>query len=136
MATDSYDRLGGASVSKNTREVPVPQKAVNLELVKQGGEAYWGVRETDGAVVVSQLYDPIQDDPDVRFLTSTTVGEDSRQLDVPDAVYDHWDEVYGGGTAVSGGDRLEFATSDDLAADEQMLVLPEWQVEDVVGEEA
>jgi hypothetical protein len=134
MASDSYDRLGGASVSKNTREVPLPQKAINLELVKSGGEAYWGVREADGAVLVSQLYDPLNDDPGVRFLTSTVVDDDSRQLRVPDAVFDHWDDVAGGGTAVSGGDRLEFATSDELAADEQLLVLPEWQVEAVLGE--
>lgn len=128
----SYDRLGGAAVSGDSREVPVPQKAVNLELVKHGGEAYWGVREDDGAVVVSQLYDPIQDDPDVRFLTSTVIGEDSRQLRVPDAVFDHWDGIAGGGIAVSGGDQLEFVTSEEMAEDEQMLVLPEWQVEDVL----
>ena len=130
-----HDRLGGASVSANTQELPVPQKAVNLELVKSGGEAYWGVREADGAVVVSQLYDPIEDDPGVRFLTSTVIGDDSRQLRVPDAVFDHWDDVAGGGTAVVGGDRLEFVTTDEMAENEQMLVLPEWQVEDVIGEE-
>jgi hypothetical protein len=135
MPANSHDRLGGASVSTNTREVPVPQKAVNLELVKQGGEVYWGVREADGAVIASQLYDPIEDDPGVRFLTSTVVGEDSRRLPVPDAVFDHWDEETGGGVAVSGGDRLEFVTSDELAAAEQLLVLPEWQVEDVLGDE-
>ncbi len=135
MASDSYDRLGDASVSTNTREVPVPQKAVNLELVKQGGEVYWGVRDEDGAVVASQLYDPIQNDPGVRFLTSTVIDDDSRQLPVPDAVSDHWDEEAGGGVAVSGGDRLEFVTSDELAAAEQLLVLPAWQVEDVLGDE-
>ncbi|WP_135853021.1 hypothetical protein [Halorussus salinus] len=134
MASDSYDRLGDASVSANTREVPVPQKAVNLELVKQGGEVYWGVREKDGAVVASQLYDPIQNDPGVRFLTSTVIDDDSRQLPVPDAVSDHWNEE-AGGVSVSGGDRLEFVTSDELAADEQLLVLPDWQVEAVLGDE-
>jgi hypothetical protein len=86
-------------------------------------------------VVVSRLYDLLEDAEDVRFLTSTVVREDSRQLPVPDAVFDHWDDLAGGGTAVSGGDRLEFVTSDELAADEQLLVLPEWQVEDVVGED-
>jgi hypothetical protein len=131
-----YERLGGASVSGDSRELPVPQQAINMELVKQGGEVYWGVREDDGAVVVSQLYDPLQDDPDIRFLTSTAIGDDSRQLRVPDAVYDHWDDVAGGGTAVTGGDRLEFVTTEAMAEDEQMLVLPAWQVEDVIGEEA
>ncbi|WP_135828442.1 hypothetical protein [Halorussus halobius] len=129
-----YQRLGGASIDGDSREAPVPQKAVNLELVKSGGEVYWGVREADGAVLASQLYDPLEDDPGVRFLTSTAIADDSRQLQVPDAVADHWDEVYGGGTAVTGGDRLEFVTTDELADDEQLLVLPEWQVEDVVGE--
>lgn len=130
-----YDRLGSASVSRDSRELPVPQKAVNLELVKSGGEAYWAVRETDGAAVVSQLYDPLEDAADLRFLTSTAIDDDSRQLRVPDAVFDHWDDAYGGGTAVVGGDELEFVTSDELAGNEQMLVLPQWQVEDVLGED-
>ncbi len=128
-----YDRLGGASVSGDSQELPVPQKAVNLELVKSGGEAYWGVREADGAVIVSQLYDPIQDDPGIRFLTSTAIPDDSRQLRVPDAVYDHWDDVADGGTAVAGGDRLEFVTTEEMAENEQMMLLPEWQVDDVIG---
>ena len=130
-----YEQLGGASVGGDNQEVPVPQQAVNVELVKQGGEAYWGVREADDAVVVSQLYDPLEDDPGVRFLASTAIDDDSRQLRVPDAVFDHWDDVAGGGTAVVGGDRLEFWTTDELAENEQMMVLPEWQVEDVTGGE-
>jgi len=129
-----YERLGGASVSGDSQELPVPQQAVNMELVKQGGEVYWGVREEDGAVVASQPYDPVEDDPGIRFLTSTVIGDDSRQLRIPDAVFDHWDDLVESGSGVVGGDRLEFVTSDELAADEQMLVLPEWQVEDVVGE--
>jgi hypothetical protein len=129
-----YERLGGASVSGDSQELPVPQQAVNMELVKQGGEVYWGVREADGAVVASQLYDPVEDDPGIRFLTSTVIGDDSRQLRIPDAVFDHWDDIVESGSGVVGGDRLEFVTSDELAADEQLLVLPEWQVEDVVGE--
>ena len=130
-----YEQLGGASVSGDSREVPVPQQAVNMELVKQGGEVYWGVREADDAVVASQLYDPLEDDSGVRFLASTAIDDDSRQLPVPDAVFDHWDDAYGGGTAVVGGDRLEFWTTVEMAENEQMLVLPEWQVEDVTGEE-
>ncbi|WP_135824086.1 hypothetical protein [Halorussus ruber] len=129
-----YERLGGASVSGNSQELPVPQQAVNMELVKQGGEVYWGVREEDGAVVASQLYDPVEDDPGIRFLTSTVIRDDSRQLRVPDAVFDHWDDIVESGSGVVGGDRLEFVTTDEMAEDEQMLVLPEWQVEDVVGE--
>ncbi|MFC4447903.1 hypothetical protein [Halorussus aquaticus] len=133
LSMPDYDRLGGASVSGDSQELPVPQKAVNLELVKSGGEAYWGVREADGAVIVSQLYDPIQDDPGIRFLTSTAIPDDSRQLRVPDAVYDHWDDVADGGTAVAGGDRLEFVTTEEMAENEQMMLLPEWQVDDVIG---
>lgn len=129
-----YQRLGGASVDGESRAVPVPQQAVNVELLKLDGEAYWAVRERDDAVVVSQLYDPLEDDDGVRFLTSSMV-DDERLVQVPDAVVDHWEGVYGGGTAVAGGDRLEFVTSDELADDEQMLVLPAWQVEDVIGEE-
>ncbi|WP_137285057.1 hypothetical protein [Halorussus salinisoli] len=133
--TESYERLGGASVSGDSYEVPVPQQAINMELLKLDGEAYWAVREDDGAVLVSYLYDPLEDAEGVRFLASTVV-DDERLVQVPDAVFDHWEDVYGGGTAVAGGDRLEFVTTDEMADDEQMLVLPEWQVEDVLGDEA
>jgi hypothetical protein len=128
-----YNRLGGASVSVETQEVPVPQQAINMELLKLDGEAYWAVREADDLVVVSYLYDPLEDDEGVRFLTSTVVDDD-RKVQVPDAVFDHWDEEWGGGTAVSGGDRLEFVTIEELAANEQMLVLPEWQLEELLEE--
>jgi hypothetical protein len=39
-------------------------------------------------VVVSYLYDPLADDESVRFLTSTVVNDD-REVQIPDAVYDH-----------------------------------------------
>lgn len=130
---ESHERLGGAAISGDSRAVPVPQQAINVELLKLDGEAYWAVRESDGAVVVSYLYDPLEDADGVRFLTSTVVDDD-RLVQVPDAVFDHWDDVYGGGTAVTGGDQLEFVTTDEMAETEQMLVLPEWQVEDVLGE--
>lgn len=128
-----YNRLGGASVSGETQEVPVPQQAINMELLKLDGEAYWAVREADDAVVVSYLYDPLEDDEGVQFLTSSVV-DDERMVQVPDAVFDHWNDVYGGGTAVSGGDRLEFVTTEEMAGNEQMLVLPEWQLEELLEE--
>ena len=129
-----YNRLGGSSVSAETQELPVPQQAINMELLKLDGEAYWAVREADDLVVVSYLYDPLEDDETVRFLTSTVVDDD-REVQIPDAVYDHWDEIYGGGTAVSGGDRIEFVTTEEMAENEQMLVVPEWQLEELLGEE-
>ncbi|MFC4550837.1 MULTISPECIES: hypothetical protein [Halorussus] len=130
-----YERLGASSVDGQSRRVPVPQQALNMELLKLDGEAYWGVRESDDLVVVSMLYDPIQDDPEIEFLTSTVVEDDEdRLVTVPDAVFDHWDDVAGGGTAVTGGDELTFVTTADLQENNQMLVLPEMQVEDVLGE--
>lgn len=84
-------------------------------------------------MVVSYLYDPLEDDEAARFLTSTVV-ENDREVQIPDAVFDHWDEIYGGGTAVSGDDRIEFVTTEELAANEQMLVLPEWQLEALLEE--
>lgn len=128
-----YNRLGGASVSAEDQKVPVPQQAINMELLKLDGEAYWAVREADGAVLVSYLYDPLEDGEGLRFLTSTVV-DDERMVRVPDAVFDHWNDLAGGGTAVAGGDRLEFVTTDEMAENEQMLVLPEWQAEDLLEE--
>jgi hypothetical protein len=50
---------------------------------------------------------------------------------VPDAVLDHWDDAYGGGTAVSGGDDVLFVTTDDLADDHVLRVLPaDWAADD------
>lgn len=75
-------------------------------------------------MLVSQNYDAIQDRDGVRYVTSSEVGQDVRELPVPDAILDHWDEVYGGGTAVVGGDDILFVTTDDLAADGLLRVLP------------
>jgi len=86
-------------------------------------------------VVVSYLYDPLADDESVRFLTSTVVNDD-REVQIPVAVYDHWNDICGGGTAVSGGDRIEFVTTEEMADEEQMLVVPEWQLEELLGEES
>ena len=135
MPSERYERLGEASVDGQSRRVPVPQQAINMELLKLDGEAYWGVREADDAVVVSMFYDPIEDDPEIRFLTSSVVEGDDRLVTVPDAAFDHWDDYAGGGTAVEGGDRLLFVTNDELQADRQMLVVPDVQVDDLLGED-
>ena len=135
MASDSYEQVGDAAVRGNSLTVPVPQRAFNQELLEPDAEAFWGVRDEDGAVVVSALYDPFQDEPGFRFLDSSAV-DDERMLKIPDAVFDHWDDLADGGTAVEGGDRLQFLTNDDLEANRQLLVVPEEQAADLRGGDA
>lgn len=118
-----YRELGRAAYDEYSHDVPVPQQALDLELLALGTEAFWGVREDD-AVLVSQLYDPIQEADGVRYVGSSEVDED-RMLSVPDVVTDHWDRVAGGGQAVESGTDLAFLTSDDLQADDQVLVVPD-----------
>ncbi len=124
---EKIDRLGEAALDRQSREVPVPQRAFNRGFLSHSAEAFWGIRAGDDAVVVSQNYDAIQDRDGMRYVASTQIGEDVRELPIPDTVLDHWDEVAGGGTAVAGGDDILFVTTDDLSADGMLRVLPsEW----------
>ncbi|WP_436931539.1 hypothetical protein [Halosimplex halobium] len=128
----TYDRLGEAAYDEHSNEVPVPQQAFNRGFLSLGEEAHWGVRD-DGSVVVSERFDPVQGGDGVDYVATTTVDDD-RVLTVPDEVTDHWDDAAGGPMAVESGDGVVFATSDDLATDRQLLVVPAAWAEDVLGE--
>lgn len=131
--TEDVDRLGEAAVDRQSREVPAPQRAFNQGFLAHSAEAFWGIRMRDDAVFVSQDYDALQDRDGVQYVASSEIGEDVRELPIPDAVLDHWDEVIGGGTAVTGGDSILFVTTDDLAADGLLRVLPAEWADDVSG---
>ena len=125
--TEAIDRLGEAAFDRQSREVPAPQRAFNQGFLAHSAEAFWGIRTRDGAVFVSQDYDAIDGRDGVRYVTSSEIGDDVRELPIPDAILDHWDETINGGTAVTGGDDILFVTTDDLAADGLLCVLPsEW----------
>ena len=125
--TADIDRLGEAAFDRQSREVPVPQRAFNQGFLAHSTEAFWGIRARDDAVLVSIDYDAIQDRDGMRYVASSEIGKDVRELPIPDAVLTHWDEVFGGGTAVIGGDDILFVTTEGLAADGLLRILPsEW----------
>lgn len=128
---EEIERLGEAALDRQSREVPVPQQAFNRGFLSHSAEAFWGIRADDDAVVVSQNYDAIQSRDGMRYVASTQIGEDVRELPIPDTVLDHWDEVAGGGTAVAGGDDILFVTTDDLSADGLLRVLPSKWADDI-----
>ncbi|WP_135365507.1 hypothetical protein [Halosimplex halophilum] len=128
----AFDRLGEAAFDEHSNEVPVPQQAFNRGFLALGEEAHWGVRD-DGSVVVSERFDPVQGGDGVDYVASTTVDDD-RTLTVPDEVTDHWNAAVGGPMAVESGDGVVFATSDDLATDRQLLVVPAAWADDALGE--
>jgi hypothetical protein len=121
---EDIDRLGAAAVDWQSREVPVPQRAFNQGFLAHSSEAFWGVSDRDDSVVVSADYDAVERREGVRYVASSEIGADARELPIPDAVLDHWDEVYGGGTAVTGGDDILFVTTEELAAVGLLRVLP------------
>ncbi|WP_415383065.1 hypothetical protein [Halosimplex sp. TS25] len=127
------DRLGAAAFDEHSNEVPAPQRAFNQEFLSMNAEVVWGIRDDDG-VVVSQLYDPIEEGEDVRYVASTQVDE-NRIVTVPDEVLDHWESVYDG-VRVAGGDDIVFATGDELERDEQLLVVPAAHADAVVSDTA
>ena len=132
--SEDVDRLGEAAFDGQSREVPVPQRAFNQGFLAHSTEAFWGVRSRDDAVLVSQDYDAVSGRDGVTYVASSAIGDDVRELPIPDTVLDHWDEVLGGGTAVVGGDGVLFVTTDDLSADGVLWVLPAEWAEDVLGE--
>ena len=127
IEAEDIDRLGTAAVDRQSREVPVPQRAFNQGFLAHSSEAFWGIDDRDDSVVVSADYDAVEGREGVRYVASSEIGADARELPIPDSVLDHWDEVYGGGTAVTGGDDILFVTTEELAADGLLRVLPaEW----------
>lgn len=133
-AAADYDRLGAAAFDDDSNELPAPQAAFDREFLVLDGEVFWGVREADDAVVASQLYDPIEDAEGMRYVASSQVDDD-RTVSVPSTVLDHWDDVAGGGVALTSGDDLVFATADDLAEERLLVVVPAEWVDDVLGNE-
>jgi hypothetical protein len=121
---EAVDRLGEAAVDSQSREVPVPQRAFNQGFLAHSAEAFWGIHDRDDAVLVSQDFDAVQGRDGVKYVASSEIGEDARELPIPTAVLTHWDEVGGGGTAVAGGDDVLFVTTDGLEADHLLRVLP------------
>lgn len=132
--TEDIDRIGEAAFDRQSRKVPAPQRTFNQGFLAHSAEAFWGIRTHDDAVLLSQDYDAIEDRDGVRYVSSSEIGADARELPIPDAILDHWDEVLGGGTAVAGGDDILFVTTDTLAADGLLCVLPAEWADDAFGE--
>lgn len=132
--TEEVDRLGAAAFDRQSRTVPAPQRAFDRGFLAHSAEAFWGIRTRDDTVLVSQDYDAIESREGVRYVTSSEIGADVRRLPIPDAILDHWDAVFGGGTAVAGGDDVLFVTTESLAADGLLCVLPANWADEVFGE--
>ncbi|AEH36574.1 hypothetical protein [Halopiger xanaduensis] len=122
--TEAIDRLGEAALDRQSREVPAPQRAFNQGYLAHSSEAFWGIRDRDDGVLVAVDFDAIQGRDGVDYVASSEIGADVRELPIPDAVLDHWDGVFGGGTAVAGGDDILFVTTDELATDGLLRILP------------
>ncbi|MFC7098690.1 hypothetical protein [Halobaculum marinum] len=133
VALADADQLGAAAFDARSHEVPVPQRAFNQGFLAHSAEAFWGVDDGDGAVVVSKDYDAVEGRDGVHYVASTEIGADVRELPIPDTVLDHWDAVYGGGTAVGGGDDILFVTTDDLTDAGLLRVLPAAWAEDTTA---
>ncbi|MCU4972984.1 hypothetical protein OB955_09545 [Halobacteria archaeon AArc-m2/3/4] len=129
----TLERIGEAAFDRKSGEIPVPQRVFNNNVLSLNAEAYWGIREADDAVVVSELFDPIQDGDGIRYVASTQIDGD-RMLTVPDTVLNHWDGVAGGGTAVASGDGLVFGIDDSLRSDGRLLVVPAVWADDLLSE--
>jgi len=128
--TVEIDRLGRAAFDEQSREVPAPQRAFNQGFLAHSTETNWGIRARDDAVVVSLDFDAIQQREGMRYVASSEIGRGVRELPIPEPVLTHWDTVFGGGTAVVGGDDILFVTTEELATDGLLRVLPaEWDDE-------
>ncbi len=131
---ETYERLGAAAFDEHSSEVPAPQRAFNQGELSLNAEAFWGVRDADGAVAVSREYDHIDERPAFRYVASSEVDGD-RMLRIPDTIRDHWDTLTDGGVAVVSGTDIVFATSDAFADDSMLLVIPEQWTDEILDEE-
>ncbi|WP_224271049.1 hypothetical protein [Haloprofundus salinisoli] len=125
--TEDIDRLGEAAFDSQSLEVPAPQQAFNRGFLAHSSMVCWGIRARDDAVLIAQDFDAIEGRDGVKYVASTEIGKDVRELPIPDSVLNHWDEVVGGGMAVTGGDEILFVTTESLSTDGLLRVLPaEW----------
>lgn len=122
LGTAAYDPAEGA--------VSVPEPAFDRGMLALDGEAVWGLGR-DGAVALSQLYDPVEAADGVAS-TATSQFVEERTLAVPGAAADHW--VAAGGWDPESGDDLVFATNDEFEAESLLVVVPEPMREAVLGE--
>jgi hypothetical protein len=120
----SYERLGEAAFNEHSNEVPLPQRIFNVELLALDDEVFWGVRERDDAVILSKLFDPIQEQAGVRYVGSSEIDGD-RVLSIPGVIVDHWNQIAVSDTAVPSGTDLVFLTSDEHTDASQVLVVPD-----------
>lgn len=130
----NVDRLGEAAFDRQSREVPAPQRAFNQGFLAHSIEAVWGVRSGDGAVLVSTEFDALENRDGVEYVASSEIAPDSRELPIPNRVLTHWDDEFGGGTALTGGDDILFVTTEDLAQDDILWVLPAEWADDMLEE--
>ncbi|MBV0923214.1 hypothetical protein KTS45_03290 [Halomicroarcula limicola] len=121
---EDVDRLGEAAFDGQSREVPAPQRAFDRGFLAHSAEAFWGIRSGDDAVLVSQDYDAIEGQDEVHYVASSEIGADARELPIPDVILNHWNEVLDDAASVTGGDDVLFVTTDRLAADGVLRVLP------------
>lgn len=124
---EDIERLGEAAFDSQSREVPAPQQAFNRGFLSHSSMVCWGIRARDGAVLIAQDYDALAGRDGVKYVASSEIGTDVREIPIPEVVLNHWDEVIGGGMAVTGGDDILFVTTESLAAEGLLCVLPtEW----------
>lgn len=133
-ASEEYERLGEAAFDGQSGRVPAPQEAFNQGLLSTGAEAFWGIREGDDYVIVSGVFDPLDDAEGVRYVASSEVDDDDRDVRIPDTVLNHWDDVAGGGDAVVSGTDIVFIISEELRMDDQLLVVPEQWADEMFEE--
>lgn len=124
-AQDDYERLGAAAFDEQSGRVPAPQEAFDRGLLSSGAELFWGVDESGNFVVVTVEYDTIEETDGFSYVASSEVDDDERDVRVPASVLDHWDDVAGGGEAVTSGTDLVFVLSDDLWEEGLLVVVPE-----------
>ncbi|WP_135302599.1 hypothetical protein [Haloarcula amylovorans] len=128
--TEEIDHLGEAAFDGQSREVPVPQRAFDRRFLAHSAEAFWGIRTGDDAVLVSQDYDAIEEQDGMHYVASTEIGADVRELPIPEAILNHWNDVLSDEASVTGGDDVLFVTTDSLAAGGLLRVLPSRRADD------
>jgi len=134
LEPEAYTRLGSAAFDRQSAQIPVPQRAFNQEFLSLDAEAFWGIRDTDDLVILSGFYDAIEDLEEGHYVASSEI-DDERMLKIPDRILNHWEDVVGGGTGVTGGDDIVIAGPEESGEYELLVVVPDQEAEDVLGED-
>lgn len=118
--------LGGDHVQEETSRIVVPEPVVQIEIADTKATLFWAYDSEEDAIVISRLQDAFTDDQFEHVGHAQVM--DNRVTNVPRTVMEKYE-------GFDFGEQLHFVTTQEYAANDMCMVLPEDVARDLFGDE-